>query len=168
MTISELLLPEYDREASLTRKTLERVPVDKFGWKPHPKSMDMGTLATHLATLPGFTLQTMETDSFDVAPPGAPPYQPPLASSAKELLDLFDKNAADARKALAAASDEQFLKEWSLLVGGKVLFTHPRYTVIRSFILNHAVHHRAQLGVYLRLNDIPVPATYGPSADEQS
>jgi len=166
MTISEAILPEFDQEMANTRRTLERVPDDKLGWKPHPKSFTMGALAQHLATMVGWTKETMTLDSFDVAPQGAPPYQPPPMNSRKDILDVFDKGSAAARAALAGASDEQMLKPWSLLNGGKAMFTMPRIAVYRTFVMNHSIHHRAQLGVYLRLNDIPVPAIYGPSADE--
>jgi len=166
MTISESILPEFDQEMAHTRKTLERVPDDKLAWKPHPKSFAMGPLAQHLATMVGWTKETMTMDSFDYAPPGAPPYQPPPITSSKDLLDTFDKGAAAARATIVGASDEHMLKPWSLLAGGKTIMTMPRVTVLRTFVMNHCIHHRAQLGVYLRLNDIPVPSIYGPSADE--
>ncbi len=166
MSIAESLLPEFDQEMQHTRKTLERVPDDKFGWKPHPKSFAMGALAQHLATMVGWSKEIMTLDSFDYAPPGAPPYQPPPIHSTRELLDTFDKGAAATREQIAKATDEQMLKPWSLLAGGQTLFTMPRAAVLRSFVMNHCIHHRAQLGVYLRLNDIPVPSIYGPSADE--
>ncbi|HUE21653.1 MAG TPA: DinB family protein [Bryobacteraceae bacterium] len=165
--IRDALLPEFDHEMANTRKTLERCPEDKFGWKPHPKSYSMASLATHIADMTGWTATTIEKDSFDVAPPGAPPYKQEPAKSRQELLALFDKNAAAARTALAGASDEHLAKTWSLLVGGETLFSLPRIAMIRGFVMNHTIHHRAQLTVYLRLNDVPVPALYGPSADEQ-
>jgi uncharacterized damage-inducible protein DinB len=166
MKINELLLPEFDQEVANTRKTLERVPEEKFDWKPHEKSMPLGRLAIHLAELTSWVVDAINRDSFDVAPPGQPAYQPPVIKSRKELLDLFDKNVGNARNALAGATDEQLAKNWSLLSGGNTVMTLPRTMVLRSFIFNHGVHHRAQLGVYLRLNGIPVPAIYGPSADE--
>ncbi len=166
MTIKDALLPEFDQEMANTRKTLERVPEDKFAWKPHPKSFSMIALSTHIATMTGWTVDTMAKDSFDIAPPGAPPYKEQPAASSAQLLEKFDKSVAGARAAIAGASDEAFLKPWSLLAGGQTLFTMPRIACIRSFVMNHVIHHRAQLGVYLRLNDIPVPAIYGPSADE--
>jgi len=164
--IRDALLPEFDQEMAVTRKTLERCPEDKFGWKPHSKSFSMGSLATHIANMVGWGVDVMEKDSFDIAPPGAPPYKEEPAKSTAELLAAFDKNAAAVRAALAGAGDEHFAKNWSLLSGGQPIMTFPRGAVIRSFVMNHTIHHRAQLGVYLRLNDIPVPATYGPSADE--
>jgi uncharacterized damage-inducible protein DinB len=166
MAISQALLPEFDAEMANTRKTLERVPADKFGWKPHQKSFAMGALALHIATMTGWAKDAIEKDSFDVAPVGGQPYQPPKADTTAELLALFDKGAAGARAALAGASDEHLMQPWSLLNGGKVLMTMPRIAVVRSFVMNHTIHHRAQLGVYLRLNDIAVPSIYGPSADE--
>ncbi len=166
MKISETLLPEFDQEMANTRKTLERVPADKSDWKPHPKSMSLGALSAHIASMPGWTSLTMQSDSFDYAPPGAPPYQTPTFASNKELLEAFDKGVDEARAALVAADDGKFLAPWTLLAGGKTILTMPRVGVVRSFVLNHTIHHRAQLGVYLRLNDLPVPALYGPSADE--
>lgn len=167
MKISETVLPEFDQEMANTRKTLERVPFDKLSWKPHPKSFSFGGLATHIATMADWANLTMEMDAFDYAPPGAPPYQAPTFASNQEMLAAFDQGVAKARSAIAAADDSKFLAPWSLMAGGKTIMTMPRIAVIRSFVLNHTIHHRAQLGVYLRLNDIAVPALYGPTADEQ-
>ena len=166
MAISEALLPEFDHEMANTRKTLERVPVDKFGWKPHQKSFAMGALATHLATLPSWAAITIQRDSIDIAPEGEKPIANEPVKSLEELAARFDNNVAAARAAIAGASDEELLKPWTLISGGKTIFTLPRIAALRSFVMNHNVHHRAQLGVYLRLNDIPVPSIYGPSADE--
>lgn len=166
MTISQSLLPEFDNEMANTRKTLERVPDDKFAWKPHPKSSAMGPLANHVATLVGWTSDTIDKEDFDLAPPGGQPSRPLEAKNRAELLSTFDQGVAKARAVLAGATDEHLMKLWSLLHSGKVLMTMPRSAVIRSFVLSHIIHHRAQLGVYLRLNDIPVPSIYGPSADE--
>ena len=166
MKISDALLPEFDQEAATTRKVLSRVADDKLGFKPHEKSWDMGTLASHIAALPLWAVETLTRDSLDYAPPGAEPYKLPKATSQKELLELFDKHSEAARVALAATSDEDFMKPWSLLGGGKTIFTMPRIAVLRGMVMNHSVHHRGQLSVYLRLNNIPVPAMYGPSADE--
>jgi len=165
--IRDALLPEFDQEMVNTRKVLERCPVDKYGWKPHAKSFSMGSLATHVANNPGWGVDVIGKDSFDVAPEGAPPYREDVAKSTEELLAKFDKNAAAMRTALEGASDEHLLAEWSLLAGGKTLFSMPRIACLRSFVMNHTIHHRAQLTVYLRINDVPVPALYGPSADEQ-
>ncbi|MGH9751617.1 MAG: DinB family protein [Blastocatellia bacterium] len=166
MSIAQSLLPELDQEMAGTRKTLERIPEDKFEWRPHPKSFTMIALATHIANMVGWGRDVIKEDSFDVAPPGAEPYSEEPAESAASLLAIFDKNYAKFREALAGASDEAMMKDWSLLAGGQVLFTKPRIACLRADILNHIVHHRAQLGVYLRMNDAPVPALYGPSADE--
>ena len=164
--INQALLPEFDMEMANTRKTLERVPDDKLGWKPHEKSMTMGRLAGHLAELPGWATNTLERDTLDIAPPGGQTYQAMISKSRQETLDAFDKHVSAARAAIAGASDEQLMKPWSLLKGGQTLMTMPKIAVLRGFVMNHAIHHRAQLGVYLRLNDIPVPSIYGPSADE--
>lgn len=165
MRLNESLLPEYDQEAANTRKVLERVPEGKFDWKPHAKSFSMGALATHLATIAGWGSTILDQDSFDVASPEARPLDP--ATTRKELLGLFDASAAKFRAALAAADDANLLAPWTLVKGSENIFTMPRIAVIRSFIMSHSIHHRAQLGVYLRLNDVPVPGVYGPSADEQ-
>ena len=166
MALSDGLLPEFDHEMANTRKALERVPDDKFGWKPHEKSGTMGWLANHLANLPTWTGITLGQDSFDLAPAdgGPPRHEPP--TTREELLELFDKNVIEARATLAGASDADLFKPWSLLSGGQSLFTMPKIAVLRGLVMNHQIHHRGQLTVYLRLNDIPVPALYGPSADE--
>lgn len=166
MSIAESLLPEFDLEMANTRKFLTLVPDERFNFRPHPKSFTMGKLAQHLATTPSWTVETMNHDSLDYAPPGEPPMRLPEAQNQAQLLELFDDGVAKGRAALANATDEQFLSPWTLLGGGTVVFTMPRVAVIRSFVMNHTIHHRAQLGVYLRLNDIPVPGVYGPSADE--
>lgn len=165
MPLSQMLLPEFDQEMALTRKSLERVPDDKFGWKPHEKSATMGWLASHLAMIPHWAQITFETDSLDLAPPGGQP-KIPEAKSRKEVLEMFDRNAAAARAVIAGASDADFDKPWTLLKAGQKLMTLPKAAVMRSFVMNHMIHHRAQLGVYLRLNNLPVPSIYGPSADE--
>lgn len=166
MTLSEMLLPEFDQEMASTRKTLERVPDDKLEWRPHEKSMTMIGLASHLANLLTWAVHTINEDSIDIAPVDGPPTQVEPAKSRAEVLETFDRNAASARAAIAAASDEHLMKPWSLQAGGKTLMTMPRVSVLRSFIMSHTIHHRAQLGVYLRLNDVPVPSVYGPTADE--
>ena len=167
MPISQMVLPEFDHEMANTRKTLERVPDDKFAWKPHEKSTSLGGLATHLANIPSWTKNTFEQDELDISPNGEP-YQLEEAKARAELLETFDKNVTAARAALEAATDESWQGNWSLLMTGKSIFTLPRAAVMRGFILSHSIHHRAQLGVYLRLLDVPVPSIYGPSADEGS
>jgi uncharacterized damage-inducible protein DinB len=167
MPLSEALVQEFDYEMAITRKFLERVPESKLAWQPHTKSMPMGRLAGHLAELSAWGTLTLENDSFDLQPPGAPPYKPFDPASRQEILDLFDQNVSNSHQALTAASDEQLQAPWSLLMTGNSVFTMPRAAVLRTMVLNHCIHHRAQLGVYLRLNDIAVPSTYGPSADER-
>lgn len=166
MSISASLLPEFDQEAAGTRQTLERFPEDKLDWSPHEKSMTMASLATHIANMMNWGILTLTQDNFDVQPSGAEPYHEEPVKSRAELLEKFDTNLAAFRAALAAASDEALMTNWSLLAGGNVLFTMPRVAVLRGMIFNHIIHHRAQLCVYYRMNDIPVPALYGPSADE--
>jgi uncharacterized damage-inducible protein DinB len=168
MPISDLLLPEFDQEMARTRTVLERCPEAKFGWKPHEKSFAIGPLATHIVMMMKWLADTMNADSFDVAPPGQEPYREEPVKTQAELLKRFDQGVAAARQSMIGVSDDHWMRPWSLLSGGNALFTMPRYTAVRAFILNHAIHHRAQLGVYLRLNNIPVPAIYGPSADEQA
>jgi uncharacterized damage-inducible protein DinB len=160
------MLPEFDLEMANTRKSLERIPEEKLDWKPHEKSMAFVGLATHLANIPSWTVLAIEQDSFDMAPAGAEPQRQDPVSSVKEALELFDKNIADARAAIADAGDEHLLGPWSLLSGGQTVFTMPRIAMLRGMVMNHMIHHRAQLGVYLRLNDVAVPAMYGPTADE--
>ena len=167
MTLVEMLLPEFDQEMGKTRKVLERVPEDKLEWRPHPKSNTIGWNANHLAEIAGWAVGALTTPSVDIAPPGGPRYQSPKLTKRAEILDLFDRNVAAARKALASTTDQQFGQNWSLLQEGKPFFTMPRLAVIRGFILNHTIHHRAVLCVYLRMNNVPVPAIYGPSGDEQ-
>jgi uncharacterized damage-inducible protein DinB len=166
MAIRDALLPEFDQEMANTRKTLERVPEDKLDWRPHAKSMAMGGLATHLSNLPTWTNHAIEEDSLDLAPEGKQLPPTPMVKSRTELLEIFDSNVAKARAAIAAANDEELFKPWTLQHNGKQLLTLPKVVVLRGFVMNHNIHHRAQLGVYLRLNDIPVPSIYGPSADE--
>ena len=165
--LRDALLPEFDQEMANTRKVLERCPEDKYTWKPHPKSFSMSGLATHIANMTGWATDVIEKDSFDIAPPGAPPFKEEPAVSRQELLAKFDRNVSAAGAALAGASDEDLAKTWSLLAGCETILSMPRAVCIRSFVMNHTIHHRAQLTVYLRLNDVPVPALYGPSADEQ-
>jgi uncharacterized damage-inducible protein DinB len=166
MAIAEAFLPEFDQEAAGVRRTLERVPADKFEWRPHEKSMTMIWLAVHLANLPQWAKWTMAADELDTRPGGEPMPLPPTPASVEELVATFDGHAAGARAAIAGASDADFMKPWSMLINGTVMMTLPKAAVIRSFVMNHLIHHRAQLGVYLRLNDVPVPSIYGPSADE--
>lgn len=166
MAIRDGLLPEFDHEVANTRKTLERVPEGKPDYKPHEKSMALGRLAGHLAELPGWAKEAILQDSIEIRR-GDPNNVPLVMTSRKQLLEEFDKRTAAGRAAIAAASDEDLMKPWSLIAGGKTIFTLPKVAVLRGFVMNHMIHHRAQLGVYLRLNDVAVPSIYGPSADEQ-
>lgn len=165
--MTQALLRELENESPATRKTLERVP-ENFDWRPHPKSMTVGRLAQHLAEIPDWAVKAISLDELDLAPPGGAPPQPSIATSRAQVVETFDKNISAAKAALAGASDEHMMKPWSLKMGGKTILTMPRAAVVRNFVMNHTVHHRAQLGVYLRLNNVPVPSVYGPSADEGS
>ncbi|MBI2797003.1 MAG: DinB family protein [Gemmatimonadetes bacterium] len=162
MTIGQSLLPEFDQEIAQTRKMLSRVPDSLQEYRPHPKSMKLMRLAAHVARLPQWGWVTMGSTELDLA---STPQDPPIATAAQLLTEL-DKEAAAMRAALAKASDAELMVPWSLRNGAAVFFTMPRLAVIRGMVLNHMIHHRAQLSVYLRLNDIPVPGMYGPSADE--
>lgn len=166
MSISASMIPEFDQELATTRKVLERIPADKFAFKPHEKSFSMIALATHIANMYGWGADTMKNESFDVAPVGGEPYKEEPAADPAALLKKLDDNAAAFRAGLAAATDEQMMQTWSLLQGGNTVFAMPRVACIRGMIFNHIVHHRGQLSVYLRLNDLPVPSIYGPSADD--
>ena len=163
MTMSQALLPEFDNEMKITRKALERVPDDKFDWKPHAKSMTMGRLATHLAELPAFGTSIITTDgiNFDKGE-----YKPLIAATQAEVLAAFDKNVAVTREAIAGATDDHLRQPWHLIYKEKKLFEASRAVALRAMAMNHIIHHRGQLTVYLRLNDIAVPSVYGPSADE--
>lgn len=162
MPINQLLLGEFDHEMSNTRKTLERVPADKWDWKPHAKSGTLGWLAGHVATLPSFTVAAIQLTELEIA--GS---KTPKVANASESLTVFAKCRQEARDALAGVTDEQLRVTWTLKWNGKVLFSLPRYDVLRMSCFNHIIHHRAQLTTYLRALDVPVPALYGPSADEQ-
>lgn len=164
MPFSQTLLPEFDQEMKNTRKILECVPDGKFEYKPHTKSMTLGGLATHVAGLPSWTNFTLDSEELDLTPD----FKQEVATSRAELLAMFDKNVADARKKIAAASDPDWQVTWTLKVSGKVFMSMPRSAVMRGSIMNHLIHHRAQLGVYLRLNDVAIPGMYGPSADEMN
>lgn len=168
MPAKDALLAEFDMEMANTRRTLERVPDEKFDWKPHEKSGTLGWMSAHLANLPYWTVVTLQRDSLDLAPTEGPAWTPPKPANRKEVLAFFDKRTAEARAALANATDTAFAQPWALLMGGKELFRHPRAEVLRRMVFNHSIHHRGQLTVYLRLLNVPVPALYGPSADEQT
>ena len=162
MSIAQSMLSEFDHEMANTRKVLERVPDDKLNYKPDPKSMPMGQLASHIAEMVGWAKETIELPSFDI-PADMKPF---VGTSRQQILDKLDASVAAARKALEGASDAAMMQEWSLKFAGNVMFSMPRVAVIRSMIMNHVIHHRAQLTVYFRLVGVPVPGMYGPSADE--
>ena len=161
--LAQAFLNELENEAKVTRHVLERVPADKFDWKPHEKSMTMGRLAVHCAEMFGWTKETLKSDVLDFATMDFTPFEP---KSSEELLAFFDDHIAKAKIILAETPDETFLTDWTMRNGEQVYFTMPKVAVMRTFVMNHIVHHRGQLSVYLRLNDIPVPSIYGPSADE--
>jgi uncharacterized damage-inducible protein DinB len=165
MSVSEQVLQEFDQEMAGVRRTLERIPEDKLAWKPHDKSMLLGRLAGHLAELPRFGATALTTDRFDLASRPAD-YKPLVAESQKHVLAEFDKNVANSRAVIASTSDQEWGKHWTLLFGERKIFHGTRMEAVRRMLLNHMIHHRAQLGVYLRLNNVPVPSIYGPSADE--
>ena len=166
MPLTEWLVPEFDEEMAATRRVLERVPDGKSSWKPHPKSMTLGRLATLVAELPAWAVNAVTRDELDIMPPGAPPAKFEALENAARILELFDRNVAAARAAIARTADAEFKKPWAFKVAGRTVATNPKFTVYRRTVLNHLVHHRGQLTVYLRLNGIPVPAVYGHTADE--
>lgn len=164
MAINQAFLGELDHEAKTTRRVLERVPTEKFGWKPHEKSMTMGELAAHIADLFSWYVVTLDQDELDFAKG----YKNPSPATTEELLALFDENISAAKACLSKSeTDERFRQNWTLRNSEHVFFTLPRAAVLRTMVGNHIVHHRGQLSLYLRLNDIPVPSIYGPSADEK-
>src|SRR5260370_17747686 len=164
MPFSQTLLPEFEEEMKNTRKILECVPDGKFDYQPPPKSMTLGRLASHVAELPGWTTFTLDREVLELGPD----FKPDIASSRAELLQKFDKGVAEARTGIASASDADWQKMWTFKYAGQTIMSQPRSEVMRGTIMNHLVHHRAQLGVYLRLNNVPLPGMYGPSADEPS
>ena len=166
MPFIDVLLPEYDREIGSTRHLLERVPDAAFGWKPRDRSMAMGELAAHIADLPRWIAVVMTCQSFDLSSQ-ADETRPPGTSTA-QLLSRFDANVQEARARLVGAIDGTLCEPWTLTRGTHDLLTMPRIVMMRHLVLNHLIHHRGQLTVYLRMHDIPVPALYGPSADEGS
>lgn len=166
MTYAEQILPEFDQEMASTRKLLAGIPDDKLSWKAHEKLNSIGWNACHVAEIPGWVEGTIHGTSFDFSPPGGPAYETPNLSSTKEILEMFDKNVAAARAALASAKDEEMGVMWTLLFNGEKVFTMPRVAVIRGFVMNHLIHHRAHLCAYMRMIDLPVPGMYGPGGSE--
>jgi uncharacterized damage-inducible protein DinB len=166
MSIGQSLLPEFDQEMQNTRKVLERLPDVKWTWKPDDKSGTVGWYAQHVATLPGWTTMTLNTSEFDYAPVGGSSWEPPKVDNRADALKVFDKEVGEARTALSKVSDTDLMTNWTLLAGGKEIFTMPRVAVLRTVVMNHLIHHRGQMTVYLRLLGVPVPGLYGPSGDE--
>jgi uncharacterized damage-inducible protein DinB len=163
MPINELLLREFDRELPGTRKTLERVPAEKWDWKPHEKSGSLGWIAGHVATLAGFTTVTIQTPHLEIAEANIPRVQ-----KHADLMNTFEKMSGEARAALTGVTDEQLQHIWTLKHNGNVIFSMPRIDVLRTMCFNHIIHHRGQLTMYLRQLNVPVPGLYGPSADEKN
>jgi uncharacterized damage-inducible protein DinB len=163
MSICESLAAELQQEAKTTRRLLERVPEESFGWKPHEKSMPLGRLAAHVAELPELILPALTQDELDFGSGDFKPFEPRTNA---ELLEKFDRNISAAAEALQKQPDERMGDSWKLRSGDHVLFEMPRALVVRFVGLNHVIHHRGQLSVYLRLLDVPLPSIYGPSADE--
>jgi uncharacterized damage-inducible protein DinB len=161
--IASALIAEMEHEAGVTRTCLERVPAEKFDWKPHEKSMAFGKLAVHVAEMFGWTPPTLQQAELDFAKMEYKPYEP---ATTDDLVEFLDKNVAEAIDALRNTTDEQFMQNWTMRNSETIYFTMPKVAVMRSFVMNHIIHHRGQLSVYLRLNDIAVPSIYGPSADE--
>jgi uncharacterized damage-inducible protein DinB len=163
MAIAQALLPEFDREMATTRRMLERFPEDKVEWRPHETCMTMGRLAGHVAELAGWTVPTITQDKLEMDPNA---YTPAVVKSRVETLKQFDETVKAARAAIAGASDEALMKPWTFVAGGKTVFTMPKAAVLRSFVMNHLIHHRGQLAAFYRIAGVPVPSLYGPSKDE--
>ncbi|MCK6447946.1 MAG: DinB family protein [Planctomycetes bacterium] len=162
MPIAQSLLPEFEMEAAVTRKVLERVPEQRFDWKPHPKSFSMHDLAAHVANIFSWGPLTIATKELDVSQP----FPKRRFETTAQLVADFDKNVAEYRAALTKATDAALGETWTFRAGSTVFFTQPKVGVLRGFVMNHLIHHRGQLSVYLRLCDAPVPSIYGPSADD--
>lgn len=165
MSIADAMLPEFDLEMANTRRVLERIPDDRLDFRPHEKSLSLGELATHLANLVYWVQDTMTRPAFEMNTQDPPP-SPTEVKGADDAVKTFDANVVSARASIAAASDEEMTGLWRFVKDGQTVIEMPRTAVLRSFVLNHLIHHRAQLGLYLRMTDVPVPAIYGNSADE--
>ena len=165
MPLIDALLPEFDREMGQTRKVLDRVPDGQFDWRPHPTSVTLGRLAEHLVEMPQWATTTMAQSELDMMTPRPADYQSPATRA--EVLALLDANLKVARASLVNKTDGEFDAPWKLKAGGKEVFTMPKASVIRFFVLNHMVHHRGQMAVYLRMLGVKIPSIYGPSGDEQ-
>jgi len=166
MAITDSLLPEYDHEMGTTRRLLDRVPEAEFAWKPHEKSMSLGELAGHLAGIPAWMGRVIGSAEFDMSAAGAGQTRSVVPASRAALLKEFDTKVAEARASLAGKTDAELLAPWTLKSAGEEVFTLPKISALRSFVMNHSIHHRGQLSVYLRLKNVPLPSIYGPTADE--
>ena len=164
MTIAEILLQDYDVEAKNTRTTLERIPAHLADFKPHEKSMPMGRLTMHVATLPRFATTILTVEKMDLTKQKFPPL---IFESTEGAVRAFDQTSSELRDILLQQSDADLERNWTMVFGDKTIADGPRLQLFRTMFLNHQIHHRAQLGVYLRLNNLPVPALYGPSADDR-
>lgn len=163
MPIAEHLVQELEYEGASTRKLLERIPKDKLGWKPHQKSMSLGELASHIAESLGWATEAIEQDVFNM---DVENYRPFKGKDLGEILSVFDENLKKALGKISGTSDERMMGTWTMKGGGKTILSMPRAAIVRTFIISHTIHHRGQLDVYLRLNDVPLPQIYGPTADE--
>jgi uncharacterized damage-inducible protein DinB len=163
MSIADSIMQEFAVEAGTTQKYMERLPDGKLAWKPHEKSMSLARLATHVAEIPSWIRIIVSSDELDLA---AREPRPQELNSQKEIFDIFRAQVEDSKKALAGKSDQELMLPWKLKMGSQVILELPRAVALRSLVMNHFIHHRGQLSVYLRLSGVPVPATYGPSADE--
>lgn len=166
MELSKLLLPEFQMEMAGTRKLLERLPDELLAWRLNEKSNTVGGVANHLSDLPEWVVHTLDKDFLDFRPEGGPPYQTPAETTTSAILERFDRNVAAATGLLEKATNESLMQLWSLKQAGTTLFQLPRYNVLRTWVLNHIIHHRGNLCAYCREQGVPVPALYGPSADE--
>ena len=165
MPMTDALLPEFDHEMKTTRQLIERVPADRLDWRPHPKSMAIGDLAMHICNLAQWSELVATLPELDLNP-GGTGFRPPALRPPPEMVKLFDQNVAASRAAIAAIPDAAMMEPWTLSNNGAAIFTMPRVAVLRTFVMNHLIHHRGQLTVYLRLRDVPLPSVYGPTADQ--
>lgn len=166
MPFAQDLLPEFDQEMATTRRMLERVPLDRADWRPHPKSTPLAQLASHVATIPRFGHMALAHEEVDMNTPEGQPRRPPAFTTVPEMLAAFDEHVRRTRAALEQATDAALARTFTLKSGQTTILSLPRTATLRVLMMNHLIHHRAQLGVYLRLNEVPLPRTYGPSADE--
>lgn len=167
MSIAQSLLPEFDHEMRTTRSLVERIPEARADWQPHPKSMTLGQLAAHVTAMIKWGSATIRLTGLDLDSPAAAIYTPPRFETTTALVETFDANVREAREAIAGASDADLSVDWTLIAGGRTVFSMPRVASLRTFVMNHHIHHRGQLSLYLRLLDVPLPSIYGPTADEK-